>query len=271
MPSWTAYVPKPISIEYQAQAVSAGSAHTLLVTPEGYALAWGNNNACQLGPAATCLYAGGLQTGIASSVPLFIRNGQGQRLTGVRSVAGGERHSLAALVDGSVLAWGGNALHQLGLPAVPVLTSTPTAVPGLSGVVAVAAFEDRSVALKGDGTVWQWGTDHYVLNNWDYTYAIAAAPVQVPGLAGITAIAVGRDMSLALAADGTVWYWGFQYAATPLPGLPPIKEIASGYGRRFLRATNNAVYAWGNNARGALRTGEDPGTAHATPVQIVPY
>jgi alpha-tubulin suppressor-like RCC1 family protein len=271
LPTYFIYAGKPVIVEYTAQTVAAGSSHSLAITPQGYALAWGNNDRCQLGPAALCLVGNGLFTGANSSSPLFVTNGQGQYLTGVTSIAGGDQHSLAALADGTVLAWGSNAQYELGIPAIPVGTSIPTPVPGLTGIVAVAAFGNRSTALRNDGTVWQWGTDHYVLNVWDYPYVLGTTPVQVPGLSGITAIAASRDANLALKSDGSVWQWGMVGAATKVQGLPPIKEVASGFGQRFARATSNAVYAWGYNNHGERCTGDDQNTSQPTPVQIVPY
>ncbi len=65
---------------------------------------------------------------------------------------------------------------------------------GLTGIVAVAI--NASLALKSDGTVWQWN-------------AGPMSPVQVSGLTGIVAIAAGGGQSLALKSNGTVWAWGY--------------------------------------------------------------
>ena len=63
-------------------------------------------------------------------------------------------------------------------------------------MVAIAAGDDYSLALKADGTVVGWGA-----NNTGQTNIPA-------GLSNVVAIAAGCNHSLALKADGTVVGWG---------------------------------------------------------------
>ena len=61
---------------------------------------------------------------------------------------------------------------------------------GLSGIVAIAAGGNHSLALKVDGTLVAWGRNY-------------AGETSVPaGLSGIVAIEAGGTHSLALKADG---------------------------------------------------------------------
>ena len=82
----------------------------------------------------------------------------------------------------------------------------------LVGIVAVAAGEIVSLAIKDDGTVWAWGSNGYgqlgngSADNWSYV------PVQATGLTDIIAIAANGHISTALKKDGTVWAWGDNYA-----------------------------------------------------------
>ena len=78
---------------------------------------------------------------------------------------------------GTVVAWGSETFGKTRVPA------------GLSGVVAIAAGDRHTVALKQDGTVVAWG------KNDDGQTTVPA------GLSGVVAIAAGRDHTVALRLD----------------------------------------------------------------------
>ena len=128
---------------------------------------------------------------------------------------------------GTVVAWGG----QTNVPA------------NLTNVVAIAAGEGHSLALKSDGTVVAWG---------DNTFGQTDVP---PGLSGVTAIAAGFMDSLALRQDGTVVAWGKVYdynsqnwIPAPAPsGLSGVGALAGGYWHNLALQSNGTVVAWGSS------------------------
>jgi alpha-tubulin suppressor-like RCC1 family protein len=72
--------------------------------------------------------------------------------------------------------------------------------------VKIALGGRQGLALKGDGTVWEWGHDYLgpgyrIKTTWP-------TPRQVVGLTGVVKIAAGYLHNLALRGDGTVWAWG---------------------------------------------------------------
>ena len=73
---------------------------------------------------------------------------------------------------------------------------------------AVAAGFYFSLALKNDGTVWSWGYNYGGLLGLGNQDGGIYVPAQIPGLAGIKAIATGASHSLALAGDGTLRAFG---------------------------------------------------------------
>ncbi len=242
--------------------VSAGDGHTLAVRSDGSVLAWGLDSDGQLGD-------GGVSADQSTPVPVF---GFGAG-SGVVAVSAGSDHSLALRSDGSVWAWGDNDFGQLGDRGATIDQQTPVPVSGLgSGVVAVSAGGDHSVALRSDGSVMAWGQDysgqlgddHYLLN---YAY-----PRSVFGLgagSGVVAVSAGRIHSLALRSDGSVVAWGGDDngqlgdggANTNRPWPVPVVglgvgsgavAVSAGYSHSLAVRSNGSVWAWGDDDFGQL-------------------
>jgi len=70
--------------------------------------------------------------------------------------------------------------------------------------VQIAARNDSSYALTADGKVWAWGNNASGQLG-DGTNHDRHGPVQIPGLTGITAIAISSEGGAALDTDGNVW------------------------------------------------------------------
>jgi alpha-tubulin suppressor-like RCC1 family protein len=231
--------------------VAAGGNHSLVVTPDARVLAWGANGAGQLGNG-----------GVAVSVPgpAWVPD-----FSDVRSVSAGTAHSVALKNDGSVWTWGANGSGQLGNRS-NVARSVPGQVPDLgSGVVAVAAGEDFTLALKADGSVWSWGNNSVGQLGTGSTLVSSSVAVQLSGLSEIVAIAAGRDHGVALRADGRVWSWGNNSGGqlgnggtvssrvpVEVMALSGVFSVAAGNGYTLALAAGETVYGWGVNESGRL-------------------
>lgn len=181
-------------------AIAAGEEHSLALLSSGGVRAWGNNESGQLG--------NGNQRSTREAIAV-------SHLTEATAIAAGEEHSLALLKNGTVVAWGGNSYGQLGDGTTGgpescrygPCSKKPVGVVGLSGVAAIAAGGDHSLALLNNGTVMAWGENTYgELGNG--TTTMSDVPVAVKGLTGVVAIAAGEEHSLALLSNGTVMAWG---------------------------------------------------------------
>ncbi|MGJ5814771.1 SBBP repeat-containing protein [Paludibaculum fermentans] len=175
-------------------SIAAGLYHGLAAKSDGTVWAWGSNDSAQLGDGST--------TG--RKLPVQVMG-----LTGISRVGSSyaANSSYAVKSDGTVWAWGDNALGQLGHGAPGAGVSTPVQVSGLAGISAVAAGSSHVLALKSDGAVWAWGYNaHGQLG--DGTTADRTTPAQIGGLSGIVSVAAGSDQSMAVKADGTLWGWG---------------------------------------------------------------
>jgi len=223
---------------------STGACHSLAVKSDGTVWAWGNNGDGQLGNGTWTDPTATPPMDNDSNVPAQV-NG----VTGAVAVAAGGIHSLALKSDGTVWAWGYNAVGELGNGGYLGQTHvgfggtfipTPAQVINLTGAVAIAAGTYQSMALTGDGTVWTWGQHQ----------ASGATPGAV--LAGAVAIAAGGwEYNLALKNDGTVWvlpdcFYILPCTPAAVSGLSGIVSISAGgaYGDSTALKNDGTVWGW---------------------------
>ncbi|MCS6778048.1 MAG: dockerin type I domain-containing protein [Chloroherpetonaceae bacterium] len=134
------------------------------------------------------------------------------------AISAGRSHTVLLQVNGTVWAVGGNTYGQLGDGTtvdqkLPVQVRASDGFGFLTHVVAIAAGDEHTVALRSDGTVWAWGRNHQgQLGNGTLTDRTTPAQVRGVGGAGfltdIVAIAARGAHTLALRRDGAVLAWG---------------------------------------------------------------
>jgi len=189
----------PRSVTANAIAVAAGGYHSLALLDDGSVWAWGGGGQGQLG--------NGQQANQSTPVEVdFPRSVTANAI----AVAAGWLHSLAALGDGSVWAWGDRSYGQLGIGQTTVDQSRPVEVDFPRSVtakaLAVAAGSWHSLALLDDGSIWAWGRgENGRLGNGQTDDQ--SKPVQVVDLLrGKEAIAVAAGEFHSLACDGVLWH-----------------------------------------------------------------
>ena len=196
------------------------------------------------------------------------------------SITAGGTHTLALRGDGTVWAWGLNSSGQLGLGNTTSCSSPVQATSLGSQVKALAAGYYHSLALKEDGTVWAWGYNiHGQLGLGDF--ADRNNPVQITSLGdGVAALAAGRDHSLAIKNNGTVWAWGYNnYGQLGLGDttnrVTPVQVTVLGNNVTTLTAGgwhtlalkgDGTAWAWGRNSDGQLGLGDT--AVRSSPVQV---
>jgi alpha-tubulin suppressor-like RCC1 family protein len=240
-------------------AVALGGMHTLAVRNNGTVAAWGANGNGQLGTASsdTCL-----NIYQSSRTPLTVPG-----LSNVTAVAAGMNHSLA-LVNGTVYAWGANFTGQLGDGTTNSHTA-PAAVHGvggsglLTGVIAIAASNESSFALRSDGTVVGWGQGPLGDGGYSSRYPVVVVLGGGGTLSGITSIAAGSSGVLALRNDGLVFGWAGANRQAPtnvanqiFTANAPLSNVtAVSVGNHMLALdSSGAVWSWGSNESGQLGT-----------------
>ncbi|NQX26029.1 hypothetical protein HQQ81_01510 [Microbacteriaceae bacterium VKM Ac-2854] len=175
--------------------------------------------------------------------PVPILSGPGTPLTDIVQLQGGVNGALALRADSSVWAWGDNSTGALGQNstaqqsyAVPVLqnvggtpNSGPTITDGvttpLTGVTKLgqnAGFGYNTgtggyAVIKGDGSLWTWGTNNYYRNNdvidgadgsWQGIATLNTKPVGLSGSATVRDVAAIAAVICVILTDNTVWSWG---------------------------------------------------------------
>lgn len=213
--------------------------------------------------AAACVLVVCMATGIDG---VSARTAVDRLHVGPGSVAAGRQHSVAALPDGRVLAWGGGARGQLGDGALADRW-VPTPVANLEGVVAVAAGAAHTVAITREGDVYAWGANTFGRLG-DGTRIRRSTPVRVHGLTNVTRVAAGRAHTLALSADGEVFAWGRNTdgqlgignkvtSVVPIHvrGLSDVVAVAAGDAHSLAVTRGGQLFAWGSNQFSMLGDG----------------
>ncbi len=248
-----------VGVTGQWRSIAAGRYHTLAINKSGKLYAWGRNNQGQLGTNNTT----------DASSPQAVQ-GLGTSSVWI-AVSAGEDFSLALNTDGRIYAWGSNANNKLGLNNTGVTRKlTPFLIPSNNSLfVKIAAGKNSSVALKGDGTVWTWGSNSSGQLGRSTSnptpagapYAIAASPFRD--------IAIGGDFCLAIKDNGTLWSWGANgsgqlgdNSATNRTAPVQVKVnsvylnnyFSIGAGENFAVAmhADGTLTSWGNNSSGQL-------------------
>ncbi len=204
-------------------------------------------------------------------------------LTDITAIANGLCHHLALRSDGTVWEWGFDSdgvLNGDNPYEVKHHETTPAQVTGLTDTTAIAAGNKRSLALKNDGTVWEWGENEHYGQAGDDTAVNKYTPAQVKELTGVVAITAGGSHSLALKNDGTVWAWGLnthgslgdgtmvdKYTPVQVKGLTGVVAIVAGGGHSIALKNDGTVWAWGENEYGQL--GDNTKEDKIIPVQVV--
>ena len=258
--------------------IAAGANNTEAVSSAGNVYAWGNNGDGQLGQGTTTSSSSPKEVcapGTSSPCSTY--------LSGITTISTHDNFDLALKSDGTVWAWGHNAVGELGdgtttRRKVPVEVCAPGQTSPcssfLSGIVAISAGDSTSMALKSDGSVYVWGAnDKGQLASGSTDSSAHSIPVQISGLPTITAISAGDAFALAVASDGTGRSWGdndkgqlgigsadttgckCRTSVQTISTLTNAVTIAAGFFASLATDSSGQVWSWGGNSHGELGRG----------------
>jgi alpha-tubulin suppressor-like RCC1 family protein/regulation of enolase protein 1 (concanavalin A-like superfamily) len=270
--------------------ITGGAYHTLALRSDGTVWAWGSNSEGQLGYGTTT----------NSQKPVKVGSDlDGNTFKDVVAIAGGAYHSMALTQDGKVWTWGANFRGELGDGAemgqdadLAPTRLKPGRVSGLNEtadnpVIAIAAGSYYSLALKKDGTVWEWGTglgqgssDHLMATQVKFADGTSLSDIEAISAEGYHAVAIRKS-------DHTIWAWGQNASGelgngTTITTATPVQvtmngvafagatKVLAGSGYTLaLKGNEGTVWAWGANYSGILGDGTDHNASQ--PVQVLGF
>ena len=249
--------------------VSGGGAHSLGVTDDGIAYAWGNNNEGQLGD--------GTRFNANKSSPVTVLGG----ITNWRQVSGGTIHSLGLTDDGIAYAWGNGSFGRLGRGHTLARSSPVSVVGGITNWRQVSAGGAHSLGLTDDGIAYAWGAGISGRLG-DGTTISRSSPVTVIGnITNWSQVSAGGGHSLGLTDDGIAYVWGAGYfgqlgdgttiskssPVTVIGGITNWSQLSAGNTHSLGLTDDGVAYAWGNNNSSSL--GDGTTTPRSSPVTVI--
>lgn len=198
---------KPVKIMDHGTDVSAGEQTSFVVTEDGTLYGWGLDQNGQVGVA---------EADSKSDEKVPYQSEPAEILTDVKKVSAGRySHTLALTTDGAVYAWGNNLSGAVGAQSKSdgdTVYSEPVKV--LDDCVDISAGSSHSLALKGNGDLYAWGSqlnyqigvenvDHQTSLD-DYYYQ--TRPVKV--CSGVSQMATGGMHNILRTRHGLIKTWG---------------------------------------------------------------
>ena len=270
-------------------SIWGGARETIALKADGTVWTWGLNGCGSLGTGNCGKLGDG--TEISRSIPVQVHGpGNVGYLTSITAIMGGEHANYALKSDGTVWAWGGNFVGQLG-DGTYTNTVTPVQISGLSSVTSLGGRGYHNLAIKSNGTVWAWGWNSRGQLGHDTSTTPCPAPlagtcsnvpVQVIGITNPLTVTGGGFFSLALMPNHTLKAWGANesgqlgdgsYTDRPAPvdvssALSNVVQVSAGWRHAVALTSAGTVWTWGDNAYGEIGNGMTSTTGISVPFQV---
>lgn len=243
--------------------LACGEDHALAVDDSGTVYAWGHNAYGELGDV-TC---------DNKSEPVKIE------VPGkVVQVAAGDELTFAVCKNGDLYAWGNNESYQMG-DGMNISRMEPEKM--MEDVTAVAAGETHALVITEDGSLYVFGKNSngalgIADSECDQVDAEGVACQSTPYklMDDVISVSAGRDYSMAVTSDGTLYGWGYAvdgqvgianpdsvndsgepYQSVPVKVMDGVTKVVCGARYHALALTEDGdLYAWGNACVGSLGT-----------------
>lgn len=182
--------------------VVAGYDNASALLADGTVVSWGNAGSTSLGNNA----------GIDSSIPVYVVDAEGNKLSNVIKIGRGNDYGVALKADGTVWTWGYNKYGQLGQnhtsnSAYAVQVKDQTGKGYLKDILDISVTMYSCTAMTGNGEAWAFGLNTSgQLGIGSTDNSLLPKKVQIENSVKIVS---GAYHVAALKPDGTIWAWGW--------------------------------------------------------------
>uniref|UniRef100_A0A0D9VH12 RCC1-like domain-containing protein n=1 Tax=Leersia perrieri TaxID=77586 RepID=A0A0D9VH12_9ORYZ len=240
--------------------IACGDSHCLAVTNAGHVHSWGRNQNGQLGLGNT----------EDSLLPQKIQAFEGVR---VKMIAAGAEHTAAVTEDGDLYGWGWGRYGNLGLGDRNDRL-IPEKVSSLKGekMVLVACGWRHTITVCSSGSIYTYGWSKYgQLGHGDFEDHLVPHKLEALKDITISQISGGWRHTMALAADGKLYGWGWNKfgqvgvgdnedhcfpVQVNFPNEQKIVQVACGWRHTLALTETKNVFSWGRGTSGQLGHGE---------------
>ena len=178
-------------------------------------------------------------------------------------------HTAAIKTDGTLWTWGRNTYGQLGINNTTQKNTPVTTFLGGTNWKQVSCGLGHVAAIKTNGTLWTWGKNAYgqLGIGVDGSTTNRTTPVQVGTATNWKEVSCGRDHTLAVKTDGTLWVWGRnntrqlglgagitanQNVPTQNGTATNWKKVSGGVDHSAAIKTDGTLWLWGSGGSGEL-------------------
>ena len=243
------FAPVQVSTDTNWKEIATGYSHAMAIKTDGTLWTWGNSDYFALG------YGTGFGQPLDKNIPTQLGTDKTWK-----SVAAGDRYSLALKTDGTVWGWGYNTANQININGSGVYVMSPQQRSSNgTGVRAISAGGSHSYDVKSNTNLLvTWGSNSYGEGGGT---SCAGCPSYF-----VTAFDCGDDTAAIIKTDGTLWYTGKKlgYTANTVQYTSEFLQLGTdknwksvSVGNQSAAAINSdgSIWTWGWNNYGQLGNG----------------
>ncbi len=178
-----------------------------------------------------------------------------------KEIRAGRVFTVGLQEDNTLWSWGVNANHELGDGTT---SSRNYAVQiGTDTWSKFTVGDYHVLGIKSDGTLWSWGDNSVGQLGTGTSGSDVTIPTQIGTETNWAQITTGRQHSIGIKTDGTLWTWGFGDNSalgdgTTITKLTPTQigtsndwaKVYAGYYQTLAIKTNGTLWVWGSNLGG---------------------